>query len=871
VTQGVNVYGANAAPQLEARGAQAAYEAGLRPGSDKGAAAKTVAQALRMGEGGEDYVKAALEQGLSFAEISAAAKAGKAVGGATVQPDINAAPGTPARRAAEQILAGGGASGTALGVAAPSAANRGALGQAAGLAAQPLAATISENEKSLGALDAQINTTTKGHANYSQTLYGLEQQARKLGLTTDQLSTAQIDAMDKTGQAVARFVADTSATNLQAAGGAIAGAGMRGAGGNVPLALQQLTAASAAMRPDDIRQNAIANAMAQLQAGQQLTGRGLGQFTQQGQAITAGRAYAGMAPGEAGTPLETQRQAGLGAYRDALGARIDFMKQYLQADKELQIQWARQQEEAAIQVGRTLDDFHTQRLRQQRDFNIQLERMVQDNAKAIYDPYQRITAQSVWDTQSLLANIGEQNAAIARQTAQVRQLRQMGLSQAAVDQLSLMDPKNAMQVTRLVDEASTGNIRQLNAVTNQRLSATRAATVNENNETYRRQREDYQRSLSDSEKDLHKSLSRMNADLARSHSIALQDLSRMGDEVSGSLTSIASRFVSRVSALPLSAQSTMSNNLKQMVLNAVTTASEAITVALNPFGVQPTVQITAGTGSTYRSQVPMSSASPGGHPGIGSAPPTALPAISPSSLKASLPHSMAEAFAFGASQDAHATLNWHNRCDNFVAQAYGLAHSGYNTASQHWAGIPGGYKGGGTPPPGALVFWNTGPDGHVALSVGGGNVYTTDFVRDGHVDVARANDITKRWGHYAGWSYPYFHGQTTPIALGDGGIALRRGRYELAERGGGEAVIPLNDRGARVLAETMVRYTDQAATARTAPYASHSMDARSYAYDQRVMVTGPVTIPANDPVELARKMEDRARQARLVQPVGRGG
>ena len=65
--------------------------------------------------------------------------------------------------------------------------------------------------------------------------------------------------------------------------------------------------------------------------------------------------------------------------------------------------------------------------------------------------------------------------------------------------------------------------------------------------------------------------------------------------------------------------------------------------------------------------------------------------------------------------------------------------------------------------------------------------------------------------------------------MGDGGIALRHGRYELAERGTGEAVIPLNDRGARVLAETMVRYAnpDSVRTARTAPYATHVNDSRS--------------------------------------------
>jgi len=241
-------------------------------------------------------------------------------------------------------------------------------------------------------------------------------------------------------------------------------------------------------------------------------------------------------------------------------------------------------------------------------------------------------------------------------------------------------------------------------------------------------------------------------------------------------------------------------------------------------------------------------------------------------VKASLPNSMPQAENYALGQSMHSSMNWHNKCDHFVGAAYGLNASGYTTAAAHWAGIPAGYKGSGTPPAGALVFWHTGPDGHVALSAGGGQVWSTDFVRDGHVDLTHVSDITKHWGGYLGWSYPYFHGKTSPIAtMGDGGIALQHGRYELAERGRGEAVIPLDGRGAAVLAETMGRYVtdEKAAVARTAPYAVHTLNAQQYTYDQRVQVLGPVSVPANDPNEFMRKMDERARQARLVQPAGR--
>ncbi len=63
------------------------------------------------------------------------------------------------------------------------------------------------------------------------------------------------------------------------------------------------------------------------------------------------------------------------------------------------------------------------------------------------------------------------------------------------------------------------------------------------------------------------------------------------------------------------------------------------------------------------------------------------------------------------------------KCDHYVAQAYGLAHSGYETARAHWNAIPDEYKypGDRNPPAGSLVFWNVGNSGHVALGTGNGS------------------------------------------------------------------------------------------------------------------------------------------------------
>ena len=58
-----------------------------------------------------------------------------------------------------------------------------------------------------------------------------------------------------------------------------------------------------------------------------------------------------------------------------------------------------------------------------------------------------------------------------------------------------------------------------------------------------------------------------------------------------------------------------------------------------------------------------------------------------------------------------------------------------------------------TPPPGVPVWWTGGSHGHVAISAGGGYVYSTDWPRSGTVGRAAITSITDNWHKtYRGWS-----------------------------------------------------------------------------------------------------------------------
>lgn len=98
-----------------------------------------------------------------------------------------------------------------------------------------------------------------------------------------------------------------------------------------------------------------------------------------------------------------------------------------------------------------------------------------------------------------------------------------------------------------------------------------------------------------------------------------------------------------------------------------------------------------------------------------------------------------------------------NMCMNFVwyqlsyAHVYGIAdaYAGWDMAHNKHTGSDAG-----NPPAGAPVYWSTAhPYGHVALSVGGGKVRSTDWPSKGDVGTVTIDQMTAAWGmHLLGWT-----------------------------------------------------------------------------------------------------------------------
>ncbi|MFD4535577.1 peptidase M23 [Kitasatospora sp. NPDC058397] len=133
------------------------------------------------------------------------------------------------------------------------------------------------------------------------------------------------------------------------------------------------------------------------------------------------------------------------------------------------------------------------------------------------------------------------------------------------------------------------------------------------------------------------------------------------------------------------------------------------------------------------------------------------------------PRSTADAIAWIRNESANGSARWKLMCLASTASAYGWNGAGYTNppANSHSYAtelyrnmIPASmhHDGDRNPPPGALLFWDTGSAaGHVALYVGEGKVASTDILRPGYIDIVPAEQIETKWNaKYLGWSPPYY-------------------------------------------------------------------------------------------------------------------
>ena len=100
-----------------------------------------------------------------------------------------------------------------------------------------------------------------------------------------------------------------------------------------------------------------------------------------------------------------------------------------------------------------------------------------------------------------------------------------------------------------------------------------------------------------------------------------------------------------------------------------------------------------------------------------------------------------------------------------VCRIWAGINARYLTATKAWYAIPRSQRNYGRyPPRGAAVYWTGGSHGygHIAISLGGGKVRSTDAGGRGRVATVSIPWIRSHWGlPYAGWSW-YINGTKIP-------------------------------------------------------------------------------------------------------------
>lgn len=109
----------------------------------------------------------------------------------------------------------------------------------------------------------------------------------------------------------------------------------------------------------------------------------------------------------------------------------------------------------------------------------------------------------------------------------------------------------------------------------------------------------------------------------------------------------------------------------------------------------------------------------------------------------------------------HQTHNIPNTCGATVGHWLGGKGPHGGTAISAWDNAPAKYKHPGDwhPPAGVPVYWRGGRAGHVALSLGGGRIRSTDWPSRGVTSTTTIESLTRSWGkHYEGWARPFATG-----------------------------------------------------------------------------------------------------------------
>ena len=212
--------------------------------------------------------------------------------------------------------------------------------------------------------------------------------------------------------------------------------------------------------------------------------------------------------GEAIVDLNKQKEAA----EDQIASMYQMWRQYeisREREEEDYLQnRAWQQEDYDRQLMYQKEDFYRSRRHQTEDFNrqmerqeeahqIRLQRMIEDYAKSMYDPYSRMMGQGSRSGGSMLFNLEHQEEILSAQLDSIEKLKEKGLSDEAIEMLDLLNPNKAQQANHWANagELSDKEIKELNAAVGRRSDISEEFVTHDNNTQFQRMEEDRARQI----------------------------------------------------------------------------------------------------------------------------------------------------------------------------------------------------------------------------------------------------------------------------------------------------------------------------------------------------------------------------------------
>jgi TP901 family phage tail tape measure protein len=529
--------------------------------------------------------------------------------------------------------------------------------------------------------------------------------------------------------------------------------------------------------------------------------------------------------------LAAQSDASRKAAQSDLDQVAQQMGQRLAIQREYQISSGRSAYDFNLNMAHSEDDFRRNRMRSQRDFNLSLKRQNEDAAKAMYDPYHRAGVEAVWDSRSLVQNLQDQQKRLAQQTKDLAQLRKMGLSGQAINQLSLADASHAQQVAILLANAQSdrSQIGSLNAATSSKYTAASTLNQDSGNVSLARAKQDRQQQIADSLADFKQGNDRARAAFNLNLSRQQDDMKRAQQSMTTNFGQIQAAMNKLINGQAVDFGSLYSNTLDDTIK---TLKAKGMTL-LQAYQAIKNMTLGGPTGADGGGTAGGAAAS--GGKGAGARDSDTATAVS--GVRGTAAANMAlgkklaasRGWSTGAQWAALSRLwsnesGWNNMAQNPTSTAFGIAQF-----------LDGTWKGMG-------LSKSSDP----AAQINAGLAYIAGRYKTPERALATWNSRSPHW-------------------YGDGSIFSGPKVIGVGERGP-EAVIPLNDRGVGVLTTAMARAMTQTQGKMigTAMGRTHvHYDSSTHVMDQSVHIE-TVQVKSDNAGDLFRQLQDKQRTARLT-------